>query len=460
MKTNNSDKIQLCYVFLSICRENEINKLIEIIFSLFSKEEFDEIINSLPKRDKFIKKANPEKLSNNQKILILTYSHLYFSYHDISLQNPDLSFLLKSFNINKKFSDTFHDFFNEETIKNLIDKRTPIENIFEPTARTLHFVTNFIYFIFQNGSFIEKQILYDLNNREYEHELDRKALMALEGTPGLEKVVRFFNKYGLERFIKIQYTGSNIKVTKTNFPMLHKMLLEACNVLAIDKIPDLYIELGFINAKIMGVEKPIIVLTSGCIGLLTFDELLFIIGHELGHIKSEHVLYHQMSEVLPILGAVIGNATLGIGGLVATGIQIALLNWRRKSEFTADRAGLLVCQNIDSAITAMMKLAGLPPKYYKIANTDDFIQQAKEFEDFDFNQFDKAAKVLSVMGATHPWTVMRAAEMNKWIDSGNYTNIIERHAKKKSNPDNIFCVNCGKKIKKGQPFCNFCGCKL
>lgn len=457
MESNKSVKIQLCYVFLTICKDNEINKLIKLIYSSFSNEEFTLINDELQNRDKFIKKILPEKLSNNQKLLILTYSFLYISIHKESLKNHNLNFLINEFNINNKFIETFSDFFKKKVINNLIDNRSPIENIFEPTAKTLHFVTDFIFFIFQNGSFIEKQILYGLSNREYEHELDRKALIALEGTPGLEQLVRLFWKHGAERFNKIRYTGSNIRVTKNNFPMLHSMLLRACEILAIKQIPGLYVQLGFIGAFTTGVEKPIIVLNSGCIGLLTYDELLFVIGHELGHIKSEHVLYHDMSSVLPYLGELISKATLGIGGLVSTGILVALLNWYRKSEFTSDRAGLLVCQNVNASISALMKIAGLPPKYYKIAKTEDFLQQAKEFEDFDYNQFDKIAKFLSVMGSTHPWTVMRSAEMKKWIDSGNYKNILDNHTKKNINLYNKFCVNCGAQLQKDVKFCTNCG---
>ena len=107
-----------------------------------------------------------------------------------------------------------------------------------------------------------------------------------------------------------------------------------------------------------------------------------------------------------------------------------------------------------------MKLAGLPPKFYKIANIEDFIQQAKEFDDFDFNQFDKVAKILSVMDNTHPWTVMRAAEMKKWIDSKKYDRIIVKHKKQKPDFNNSFCVNCGNRLTKEQKFCIYCGTRL
>jgi len=135
-------------------------------------------------------------------------------------------------------------------------------------------------------------IIEGLNSFEYEHEFDRKALSALEKTPGLELLVRKFNEYWNDKILKIQITGSYLKVTENNFPEIHRALMEGCTILNIKKIPKLYIQCGYeVNAYTSGVEDPIIVLNSGCIDLLSYDELLYVIGHELGHIKREHVLY-------------------------------------------------------------------------------------------------------------------------------------------------------------------------
>lgn len=129
-----------------------------------------------------------------------------------------------------------------------------------------------------------------------------------------------------------------------------------CNTLHLKKIPDLYISWDYsINGFTAGSENPIIGLTSGAIDLLTDNELRYVLGHEVGHIKSGHVLYQTMAEVIPIIGDILGTATLGIGGIIGTGLQLALLYWWRMSEFTADRAGLLACQDEDSVINALIK---------------------------------------------------------------------------------------------------------
>ena len=67
-------------------------------------------------------------------------------------------------------------------------------------------------------------------------------------------------------------------------------------------IPDLYIQWGYeINAFTVGSENPIVVLNSGLIDMCEDDEIMFIIGHELGHIKSNHMLYHMMANVINMI---------------------------------------------------------------------------------------------------------------------------------------------------------------
>jgi hypothetical protein len=138
-----------------------------------------------------------------------------------------------------------------------------LESIIYPLDELSTWVVNFIFLLSKDGVYTKKRELKGLKNTLYEHPMDAMALRALEGTPGLELLVRKFNEYGLERLYRANYTGSNIKVTKTNFPEIHEALLQACAVLDINQIPDLYIKTDFMNAWTLGVKKPIVVLASG-----------------------------------------------------------------------------------------------------------------------------------------------------------------------------------------------------
>jgi Zn-dependent protease with chaperone function len=265
-----------------------------------------------------------------------------------------------------------------------------------------------------------KKELKGLNHKDYEHPFDRKALVGLEKTPGLKIAGTYVTKHTIERIYTVQYTGSNIRVSKQNYPAIYELLEYACQVLDVPQIPDFYLEWGYnINGFTTGADKPLIVLNSGVIDLCDDDEKLFIIGHECGHIKSMHMLYHMMAQVInSIVNEIPG------GNLVTAPLQYALYYWSRMSEFTADRAGLLCCQNKNAAIRAFMKMAGMPQKHFTEMNYTAFIDQAKEFKHLDEKAMNKIVKFISIMDQSHPWTVMRAAELLNWINAGEYDRFV------------------------------------
>ena len=306
---------------------------------------------------------------------------------------------------------------------------------------------------------MSRKTLTGLRPQAYEHPLDSAALDVLQDTGGFDTLVRMLNEWGFERIVRVQLTGSNICVTADNFPEIHEKVHEAGAILDLPLLPDIYISGGGeINAFTVGVEKPIMVLTCGAIDQLSDDELLFVIGHELGHIKSSHVLYYQIAQFVPVIGQIIGGVTFGIGELFSAGIQAALLNWKRTSEFTCDRAGLLAVQDANVAISAMMKIAGLPHKYHASVNTEDFIAQARKFEALDTDTLSWIAKGLSIMDQSHPWTVMRAKEILTWVDSGDYEKVLNTPYEHLAL--HRFCSQCGNAIAGTPLFCSGCGTRL
>ncbi len=115
------------------------------------------------------------------------------------------------------------------------------------------------------------------------------------------------------------------------------------------------------NAYAIGAGREYkLVLTSGLLDLFgaRHDELRFVIGHELGHAKCQHMRLKVVgSAVLKILEAfpVVDPSvlpTLGLG---------CLLSWSREAEIAADRAGLLCCQDLELAQQAIIRLhCGIP----------------------------------------------------------------------------------------------------
>lgn len=301
-----------------------------------------------------------------------------------------------------------------------------------------------------------------LYSTEYEHPFDKDALDRLEKTRGLDLLSKKVLNSGLEKYLFMRHTGDNIRVTASNIPELYNILEKACEILAMDVVPELYIHLDDkIKSMTIGEKRRVIVLSSGAIDLLNNDELLFMLGRELGHIKSNHVLYHMMANSLRAVSQVISDISLGIGNLISMPLQIALLHWHRMSEFTADRAGLLTCQNIDVAARTLIKIAGLPLKYHGKISVNDFREQAHTFDDIEESTFDKFIRFAASHDSHQPFTVIRASQLFQWFDKGVYEEVLNR-TREPGSMSNFGCTNrkCPFPFEADELFCRECGTKL
>ncbi|KAF3886507.1 MULTISPECIES: M48 family metallopeptidase [Nostocales] len=266
-----------------------------------------------------------------------------------------------------------------------------------------------------------------LKTEVYEHPFDRKALVSLERTPVLPLLLKKVNEYGIDKLLWLQIIGNDFKVTTSNFLHLNDAFVEACKILDIAPIPELYLQrgTGYIKAYAVGVNKPVVGINLEGMEWLSHDELLFLFGHQLALIKGKYLAYQQLAHVMPVVKNLISSTTLGMGGIAANGVEIALYNWIVMARFTADRAGLLACQDVDVAITALMKLGGLPNEYLNKDTIDDFVMQARSFTVSNLDGLGQLTKTFSFMEYQLPWTVMRASELLKWVDSGDYQNLID-----------------------------------
>jgi Zn-dependent protease with chaperone function len=234
-------------------------------------------------------------------------------------------------------------------------------------------------------------------------------------------------EYGLEKVYYLENIADNVRVTPRMLPRLHRYLGWGCRILDIDE-PELYVTLDPApNAFTYGHKSPFIVMTSGLIDLLSDEELAFVIGHELGHIKAGHVLYTVLARNIATIVSAIGQATLGIGSLLGQGLVVALHDWYRKSELTADRAGLLCVQDLDPCLKAFMKLAGGASRLWAEMDQGEFIRQIDAYEDADRSTLSRAYKVLVTAWRTHPFPILRAKELQGWHD-GDYADMVTPRA--------------------------------
>lgn len=291
------------------------------------------------------------------------------------------------------------------------------------------------------------QKLINLQPSTYEHPFDREALKKVNAIPLLPQAMNFILNWTYIKWGIVSLCGSNFHITRSSCESLYNLARQTWDILDLEHIPDIYVQQDYyINAYTTGHKQDAyIVLSTGAVDRLKDDELKFVIAHESGHIKSNHVLYHVLcAYATQILGE------LGVVGKLALPIQVALNFWNRMSEFTADRAGLLACQNLDAALSAIMKMSGLPERYYDKASVQGFMDQVREFEEKYGGTTDKIIKTLEIFDEDHPWTIIRAAELIRWVESGQYQSIL-------NGTQGIQCPVCNNEIATGTIRCPYCG---
>ena len=242
----------------------------------------------------------------------------------------------------------------------------------------------------------------DLRKHEYIHPADSKALAALRAIPGIDSALKKLLAVTGESAIRVTFMASAVKVTPAQCPDLYAKLQVACTTLGVD-MPDLFIQQNpTVNAFTGGVEKPVIVLHSSLIERLNDEETLAVIAHEVGHIHAEHVLYLTAAQLILAVAA-IPLASLPVAGIIkellTATMRGALLAWMRRAELSCDRAALLVTQDPHVIGRTMMKLSG--------------------------GTFASRVDIINA-GLSHPFPIWRVSEVIKWVESGQYADLMKK----------------------------------
>ncbi|MFJ7126605.1 M48 family metallopeptidase [Streptomyces sp. NPDC098101] len=267
-----------------------------------------------------------------------------------------------------------------------------------------------------------------ISSRAYEHPADRSALVALRKLSGFDTAFKALSGLLPERSLRLLYLSDSVRVSDAQFSHLNDMLRDACYILDLEKVPPMYVTQDpKPNAMCIGLDEPIIVLTTGLVELLDEEEMRAVVGHEVGHALSGHAVYRTVLLFLTNLALKI--AWIPLGTVAITAIVTALREWFRKSELSADRAGLLVGQDVRASMRGLMKIAG--GNHLHEMNVDAFLAQADEYEKAG-DLRDSVLKILNVLPRSHPFTAVRAAELKKWSESRDFQRIMDGHYPKRS----------------------------
>lgn len=138
--------------------------------------------------------------------------------------------------------------------------------------------------------------------------------------------------------------AETIRVDERQLPELHKTFLEVCQQLGVSEPPRLHVLQadGALNAFAMRhAGRDFVVVYADMLEALGANSsaMKFILGHELGHLKSRHILKQV---------------------LLAPGMLFPLLGpaYRRSWETSCDRHGAYAARDFAGALQAMLTLSG------------------------------------------------------------------------------------------------------
>ena len=205
--------------------------------------------------------------------------------------------------------------------------------------------------------------------------------------------------------------AEGIRITPDNYPSLYRAVDHCVDALQLEE-PRVYISpmVQGMNAMTIGSDKEALVeLGSLLASRMSEGELRFVIGHELGHIAMGHVVYHSVLNTVHTITDLIPL----VGDALYQMINYPLQGWFRRSELTADRAGLLCCRDLETAQRALLQVSAgfLDAGAVKI---DDYIRDSRE-------QVRRSA--LSRLGElrwNHPITTRRLEALRLFASSEKY----------------------------------------
>lgn len=267
--------------------------------------------------------------------------------------------------------------------------------------------------------------LEGLRTEDYIYPGEDNAFAAIKKIPVLDKAVAAFIKYQTQLTWLPQVQGDSFQITDDTCPDIYDIYRTALERLDMPEEYPLFVQSAFeYNVYATGGDEPFVVINSSVIKNLAPKELLFILGHELGHIKSGHLIYYNMARLL-------GNVITSLPGagnvILSSGLDYALINWRRMQEFTADRAGAVACGGLEASIQALGRTLGaLEEIPYVEFSIEDIKRQSEMFEEFNQNMVSKVFCMLQMLNATHPWIVDRIKALEQWKMSGEYERFLNK----------------------------------
>ena len=260
---------------------------------------------------------------------------------------------------------------------------------------------------------------YALSAKDFEHPSMQKMNQALRGSLMLRKTAEGISqKIGKPWY---ESTFNSILATEKRYPRIYHVARIAARRLGVQQLPSVYLELdrGYQSATYGSEKDAFVNIGSYLPRFLNDRELLFVLGHEIGHLVCQHALWTTVSMFL--VGQQRSNLMAeGIMGylsnplkLIEGGVESIVTNWMRVADFTADRAALLTVGSFEIAKRSIFLLHLKSRREMEELDIDEWMNQAE-------SQDQAMTKLSQIMTSATPYLGLRLLELKKFAQSNEY----------------------------------------
>ncbi len=258
---------------------------------------------------------------------------------------------------------------------------------------------------------------------DFQYDMDKKLLATLDlalQVPTAE--LAGFLKPIVDDVTTRRLRLDGVEVTAEQFPdhpELHAMVGDCAGILHVKKAFHVFVKNdSSIDAYTTNVSEPAIVLCSGLVSACSPEEIRFVIGHEMGHIVCNHVLW--LSVVRELVESLKTDGF--VKEAIVSGALLAVAEWSKQAEISADRAGLLCVQDLDVCEQALVRLAsGLTERVLGRINVDAFLEQSE----MKTGSVASAMVYLDELRQSHPFVSDRIKNLRDFYKSEQYSKILQ-----------------------------------
>ncbi|MBI2876309.1 MAG: M48 family metalloprotease [Candidatus Tectomicrobia bacterium] len=181
---------------------------------------------------------------------------------------------------------------------------------------------------------------------------------------------------------------NGVRLSERQLPHVFRAAIYAARVVGLSYLPEIYISGEEMwNGKTLGSDSGAFVALGSVLLNFKGDDLLFILGREMGHARAGHALWRTVTEFVAGRRAqrnIMGEGILQFlnpAKIVESAIDVPLMAWARHSEITADRAGLLVVGKEEVARRVLLQWTLKSFPIYAQLDQDAWREQEEQSEE-------------------------------------------------------------------------------